>query len=502
MRDDSCCCPSLVETGGDVWWRRAEELFEKEHEAQLFSGGITPSDIAQGSLGDCWLLAAIATLAEHEGVIESCFISTNYSPLGRYKIALWNPVKNERETFSIDDTIPCNKDGKPLFTTPNGNELWVFLLEKAFAKTMGDYASLEGGLPAWAMYLMTGDSTLHWSNDEGSWSGCELKAKENGFSTSGKELHRAAYFPTGEKIASEAMFTLICSYVEGKCALGAGTKGKDDTISEGRGKDGGIVPGHAYSILDCRKVFEFQLIQLRNPWGTFEWKGDWSDDSPLWAQHPSVKASLMDDKQKELDQGEGTFWMSFADFNMYFDMVDVTVLTEGLRQLNFDANEDITCCFGCCGPLVGCLQGCGAYWCFCQGCCKLYCDRKSNKVFALDSVNAGDRLSTSTSGAGSGCGLCPMSDPIPASIGFAQDKVNPFAASERRFCDQVLEMAEAQGVICIEDWMEAAWNNGCDSAEMPRMVQLFIQALADPGQHDQASADTVRLVLQRPVIEV
>merc|ERR1711865_757354 len=143
IRDDACCCPSLVETGGDVWWRRAEELFEKEHEAQLFSGGITPSDIAQGSLGDCWLLAAIATLAEHEGVIESCFISTNYSPLGRYKIALWNPVKNERETFSIDDTIPCNKDGKPLFTTPNGNELWVFLLEKAFAITTHILCCLE-----------------------------------------------------------------------------------------------------------------------------------------------------------------------------------------------------------------------------------------------------------------------------------------------------------------------------------------------------------------------
>lgn len=61
------------------------------------------------------------------------------------QVKLWDPAKNEKTTFSVDDTIPCNKSGTPLFTTPNGEELWVFLLEKAFAKTMGDYASLEGG---------------------------------------------------------------------------------------------------------------------------------------------------------------------------------------------------------------------------------------------------------------------------------------------------------------------------------------------------------------------
>jgi len=509
-RDSSCCCPSLVEEGGDVWWRRTEELFAEakdadgkekgKHAAKLFSGGITPSDIAQGALGDCWLLAAIATLAEHEGVIESCFVSTNYSPLGKYEVKLWDPAKNEKTTFSVDDTIPCNKSGTPLFTTPNGEELWVFLLEKAFAKTMGDYASLEGGLPAWAMYLMTGDDTLHWSNDNGSWSACELKAKDNGTSTSGKPLHRASYYPTGEKINGPALFTLICEYVDQGCALGAGTKGKDETINNGRGSGGGIVPGHAYSILDCRKVFEFEMIKLRNPWGTFEWNGDWSDSSEKWNQHPAVKADLITADKNKTD-GEGTFWMSFADFLMYFDMVDVTVLTQGMRQLQFNSNEDI----GICGPCVGCLEGCCCFFVGCKGCCKLYCDRKSNKVFALDSVNAGG--SENQSGSGASYGFCPMSAPMAVDSvrppsGIQQEAPNPFAASESEFCDQIMKMADAQGVICLEDWMDAAWKNGCDTSEMPRMVQLFIQVLADPGQHDQASAETVRRVFHRPTAEV
>jgi len=38
----------------------------------------------------------------------------------------------------IDDYIPCHKGTKdPKFAQPNGNELWVMLLEKAFAKFCG-----------------------------------------------------------------------------------------------------------------------------------------------------------------------------------------------------------------------------------------------------------------------------------------------------------------------------------------------------------------------------
>lgn len=42
------------------------------------------------------------------------------------------------ERIIIDDYIPCKKGTKtPKFATPNGRELWVLLLEKAFAKFCG-----------------------------------------------------------------------------------------------------------------------------------------------------------------------------------------------------------------------------------------------------------------------------------------------------------------------------------------------------------------------------
>ena len=51
-----------------------------------------------------------------------------------------------------------------------------------------------------------------------------------------------------------------------------------------------------------------QLLNIRNPWGAFEWGGDWSDISPLWTKE--MKALI----KPVLDKNDGAFWMSFKDF--------------------------------------------------------------------------------------------------------------------------------------------------------------------------------------------
>lgn len=42
------------------------------------------------------------------------------------------------EEVIIDDKIPC-RGRTPLYSRGNGNELWVLLLEKAWAKLYGSY---------------------------------------------------------------------------------------------------------------------------------------------------------------------------------------------------------------------------------------------------------------------------------------------------------------------------------------------------------------------------
>ena len=41
------------------------------------------------------------------------------------------------------------------------------------------------------------------------------------------------------------------------------------------------------------------MIELRNPWGKFEWKGAWSDDDEMWKKHPKVTSALRPDGKDE-----------------------------------------------------------------------------------------------------------------------------------------------------------------------------------------------------------
>lgn len=65
--------------------------------------------------------------------------------------------------------------------------------------------------------------------------------------------------------------------------LSASTPGEDRwSEAGGPDKEGGLVPGHAYSVIQIKEVQGHRLINIRNPWGAFEWDGAWSDKSSNW----------------------------------------------------------------------------------------------------------------------------------------------------------------------------------------------------------------------------
>ena len=273
-----------------IVWKRPVDFMEETPE--VFSGDIDPNDIVQGGLGDWWFLASIASLAEFPVFIKKLFITQSYNEFGIYRLRI---CKNgEWVEVTIDDYIPCSEDSGPIFTSSKANELWVLLLEKAYAKLHGNYAQLRAGFVTHGLMDLSGCPTSKYN----------FPMDRSDFSAI--------------KEYSENLWHVVVDADSKGYIMWAGTPGVDIfTEGEGPQEDHGIVPGHAYSVIQAKQYKDIRLLNIRNPWGEFEWGGAWSDNDSHW-----------DDETKRFfnptfDENDGAFWMSYEDFFLNFDSLTI-----------------------------------------------------------------------------------------------------------------------------------------------------------------------------------
>ena len=128
---------------------------------------ISVSDINQGSLGDCFLLAAVGELAVYDPAVISKMISVNAN--GTESVALFEapngsvPGPNATQ-FSLTSQTVTNSfaagsvnSGVAQDVVGGSKEIWVQVLEKAFAQANGGYAGIsQGGSPVIALQQLTG----------------------------------------------------------------------------------------------------------------------------------------------------------------------------------------------------------------------------------------------------------------------------------------------------------------------------------------------------------
>lgn len=74
---------------------------------------------------------------------------------------VWLCIDGEWELVEVDGYLPVWPNGdKPAFSHSSQEEIWVSILEKAYAKSYGSYKRIIGGQPFEAIKDLTGSPGL------------------------------------------------------------------------------------------------------------------------------------------------------------------------------------------------------------------------------------------------------------------------------------------------------------------------------------------------------
>ena len=207
----------------------AGDLFLKGED----DNAIHPSDIDQQGLGDCYLLASLAEIAQQNPELIRDIIRPNEN--GTFTVTFYDdgdPVE-----IVVGPHIPAT-DGSTEFAgpgdVPDGEtnpELWVMLIEKAYAQYHGSYGEIEGGFTNEALEHLTGSSSDRSDPDD---------------------------------VSIESLRDAL----DGGSAVTVETLSSDDGEKKQLYEDSELYASHAYYVTDVDT--EAGTVTIRNPWGTSE----------------------------------------------------------------------------------------------------------------------------------------------------------------------------------------------------------------------------------------
>jgi hypothetical protein len=203
---------------------------------------IDPNDVEQGALGDCYFVAQLAAQAKTNPERIKNLIKDNGNGTFTVTLHLKDPARPGQRVATpivVDGQFPQNNGGvayaKPGDRGTTGPELWVMLIEKAFAKHSGGYELMRGNKTkdGDVFGMMSGINSGNISLSLGA---DVLLQRLSGALTKGQAV-----------------------------SFGAKNTGTADEKLQGEAKTAGVVLNHAYSLLGVDA--KARTVDLRNPWG-------------------------------------------------------------------------------------------------------------------------------------------------------------------------------------------------------------------------------------------
>jgi hypothetical protein len=213
---------------------------------QLFTNGVSGQDPMQNYIGDCYLMAAMSSVAQASpDTIKNAFKDLGG---GKYEVTLYDHKagnKYEPHKVVIDKDLPMNDwNGRVYASAKDPKELWPSLLEKAFAQRAGSYGKIEAGVPGDAMSAITGKPSTD----------IDLRAAHTDPNKVFDQIAAAA--KAGKPITAATLS-------DASAAKYTGTN---------------IYSDHTYSVWGTSVENGTKYVHLRNPWGESEPAGNGPDD--------------------------------------------------------------------------------------------------------------------------------------------------------------------------------------------------------------------------------
>lgn len=248
-------------------WGRPQDylLLTEVSEARLFRGEISCHHVKQGELHDHTIIAAIAAIAQSPEHVRWMFrhpISAEVGKLeravGAYCVTLLH--NGWWSTLLLDDYVPCSMKGALFGHCPDDpRRLWVQMLEKAYAKSLGSYSAICLVDVMEAMSDFTGYPVRYLDQV---WYNAQLKPTE---------LVSVNLFKYVERcVASNylvLLFTPAPSDEQATQTIDLSRKRSTRFIPV-NGVVPQFIPGHIYFLCDAAyyKELDLRMVRLKNPW--------------------------------------------------------------------------------------------------------------------------------------------------------------------------------------------------------------------------------------------